>query len=61
VEKIRKTGHGPGTRFVFLDHIPSPLFLDIPPKFREPRFDELALEPLPGPMSRDDVASIPLM
>ena len=53
--------HGPGSRFLFLDNIPSPMFLEIGPKQKEPHYDELALEPLPEEKPRNDGASVPLL
>ena len=34
-------GHGPGTQFVFLDHIPGPCAMEFLPNQPEPRADEL--------------------
>jgi hypothetical protein len=35
-------GHGPGSQFFFLDHVPGPFFYEVKPGQPEPRVDELA-------------------
>lgn len=36
-----KNGHGPGSRFLFVDHLPGPLTLSIKPTETEPQWDDL--------------------
>jgi hypothetical protein len=39
----KKEGHGPGSRFVFTDHIPGPLAQKLRPNETEEQYDELAV------------------
>ncbi len=42
-------GHGPGSQFFFLDHVPGPCFFDVKPGKPEPRADELAFYKIHDP------------
>ena len=39
-DMVRESGHGPGSRVVFLDHIPGPCCHFIRPGQEEPHYDE---------------------
>ncbi len=39
-DMVRESGHGPGSRLVFLDHIPGPCCHLIKPGEEEPHYDE---------------------
>ena len=49
-DNIQKQGHGAGSQFYFLDHIPGPCGIEVLPGRPEPRFDELEIykKMLPG-------------